>query len=227
MIGNVWLSPTIQAEGKKVTELISNVYTYFNKKNCDIFVQFETAISAFEERAIEIETLYDFLKDRINAYDGPIYTASEQKNLQPQELNDMLNAKRESEENAENIGIRIRRFREYQAPVEELRKRYYNAKAELERDFIIITSNFELLEMIDRQLNALYQELCSRANTRLSWYWQGVIKKHPKKTSIQIEVPEVEKEVFDTLYSLNIRALEDKLNAARAERDRVLALSIV
>lgn len=232
-IEDIWISPTIRTEEKRVEKLITNVSAFSNRKNYRLYVQFEQSVAYFEQRAIEIKTLHDFLDKKLGIYDESYYTSNSDisipldLDLQGQNgMKAMLNSKRKSEENAETMGIRIRRFKEYQKPMNDLRVRYNLAKKELEQSFEEIVAIYELLVMIDRQLNSLYHGFCAKVNMRLAWYWQGVLKKHPQKDKIQLLVPKTEKSIFDSLYGLSIEKLEESMDELKKTRNMTLELSI-
>lgn len=221
-----WISPTIQEECNKVDILISNVYRYLCKNNLNSFIAFEYYVAEFEQRVLEVKRLHTFLEKRINRFDITTCTSTENNGLSQEEKN-MLNAKRKSEEELEDIGIRIRRFNEYQQPLEPLRKRFILARHELERDFNLLIEYYKQIELINKQLQILYVEFCSAANTRIAWYWQGVLKKHPKNDKMFLAMPKADPAMFDALYGMNINSLNNQLAELRKKRDEALNLSIV
>lgn len=222
----IWISPTIQEESNKVNTLISNVYRYLCHKNSDCYIGLEYSIAEFEQRVLEVNRLHDFLKQKINRFDIAAYTSTQNNNLSSEEK-DMLEAKRKSEEDLEDIGIRIRRFKEYQQPLEPLYKRFTSAKKELEHDFDYVVEYYKQIELINKQLKVLYAEFCSTANTRIAWYWQGVLKKHSQRDKMLLEIPKTDPTIFDTLYGMNINSISKRIEELRVERDKALSLSIV
>lgn len=221
-----WISPTIQEESNNVSVLISNVYSYLNRKNTECYIRTETAISEFEQRALEIERLHNFLKEKMKRFDETINVSTKNNSL-TEELKEMLNSKRESEKDLEPIGIRLRRFREYQRQIEPFRKQFVIARKKLEQDFKKVSNYSAQVELIDEQLRIISHEFYSAANTRLSWYWQGVLKKHAQKEQIKSQIPRVIETDFDAIHGTRLKDIKNRVSAAKAKRDRLLSLEIV
>ena len=225
-INGDWISPTIQEEAHKAAAIISNIYRILKKANAESYIEFEWWIAEFEERAVEVKRLHSFLDGKMKRFDASLFTATDNSML-PSSEREFLNAKRESEKDLEEMGIRLRRFNEYQQPLEPLRRRLIIARKELEESFEMVAAYYGQFRLLDEQLISLYQEFCSLANARLSWYWQGVLKKHKDRDSMQVEMPESSKSLLSSLYGVNIADLENRFECIKKERDYVLMLSVV
>ena len=221
-----WISPTIQEETHKAAAIISNIYRVLKKANAESYIEFEWWIAEFEERAVEIKRLHDFLDCKMKRLDASFCTATDNPKLSPDDRA-MLNAKRKSEKDLEEMGIRLRRFNEYQQPLDPLRKRLIMARKELEENFEMVAAYYGQFRLLDEQMISLYEEFCSLANARLSWYWQGVLKKHNDRDSMQVEIPKSSKNLLNSLYGINIADLENRFENIKKERDYVLSLSVI
>lgn len=220
------ISPTIQEESNSVLVMLSNVYSYLNRKNTDCYIMTETAFSEFEQRALEIERLHNFLKEKMKQFDEPINISVVNQAL-TEEVKEMLNSKRESEKDLEPIGIRLRRFREYQRQIEPFRKQFVIARKKLEQDFENVSKCAAQVELIDEQLRIISHKFYSVANTRLSWYWQGVLKKHKQKDQFKSQIPRVIEADFDTIYGTRLKDIKKRVSDAKKTRDQLLSLEIV
>ncbi len=221
-----WVSPTIQEEFSKVNNCISEAYQILCKNNARCFLEFERCIAEFKQKALEIQRLHSFLEEKLNPFDVIACATGTNTQMTKEQIN-MLDSKRNSENNAEVMGIRIRRFNEYQKPYEPLRTRLIIARKELEDTYKNIIYYYGQIDLINTRLRVFYTELCSAADVRISWYWQGVLKKHTNKRNMHLQIPKTEDDTFNRIYALNIDGRTKEIDEVRKIRDKILSLSIV
>lgn len=221
-----WISPIIAEEGDRINLLISGYYRQLNEKNLTQFSSLATAVADYESTAIEMQRLHDYLVKKIPALEQPDCTIIRNISLSAEQLA-LLDAKRNSEQGLEEICIRARRFHEYQQPLIPLRKRFLSERSSLESKFEVIVHYYEQIAQTNKLLDVIYYELGVAADTRIGWYWQGVIKKHPQKDQLKLTVPKLSASAISSRFGANLIELSKKIEDLKETRDQLLRLSVV
>lgn len=223
---NNWISPTIRDEKAKVSSYMSKIYRIANTKNFNLFIMAEISIAKFEQNALQIERLHNFLKEKLLEYETAENIAMVNMKL-TEEQKDFLNSKRVSETNLDPVGLRARRLNEYFRPLATLKEQINNVLIEIEQNYENLVGYYTKIEMIDETVKAQFFDVNARIDKRLSWYWQGVLRKHKDRDSIKIEGQKIDDFDVKSLYDEQRKNLESKFKKVKEKREKILNLSIV
>lgn len=220
--GTIWYSPTIDREHSRIDGCMATVSEKINSRNNKLYIQTEYMIYEFERAAYDYERLHNHLAEQI-ARDAIIIVDS--KNLTDDQKN-MLSSKRKNEQPQDEIGIRLRRFKEYQDKLNSLRSQLVQSKASLESLYQIIHANQKQIKLLDSYIDTAFWRYSSKIDRRLSWYWQGVLLKC-KKPNLPACAPKSDCTKFQTLHEKRQKELNDRIIQIDSIYDKVIQLKIV
>ena len=224
----VWFSPTIDREHARLKGCMAVVCEKINAKNNKLYIRTEYMISEFEQAAMEYERLHAHLLEKIKLDDIIIIDSSKLNN----DHKEMLRVKRDNEAALDNVGIRERRFKEYQANLVQLRSQLITSKGDLERLYRAIVGNLAEIKRLDMFIVTSFWKYSSKIEKRLSWYWQGVLFKNSKKETGKRKgytacPPKSEKKEFVDLHKEKCEELIKKIDAVEKVHEKVCKLEIV
>lgn len=220
--GAIWYSPTIDREHSRIDGCMATVSEKINSRNNKLYIKTEYMISEFEQAAYEYERLHNHLKEHISK-DAIIIVDS--KDLTTDHKN-MLSSKRENEKNLDSIGIRLRRFKEYQEKLNLLRSQLDQSRVSLENLYQIIHANQKQIKLLDSYIDTAFWRYSSKIDRRLSWYWQGVLLKC-KDPNLPACVPKANCTKFKTLHEARQKELNDRITSLDSIYEKVIQLKIV
>lgn len=206
-----YISPTIRKEHSRVDEAMAKVSRRIDKMTSEIYVETDLLIADLIQRAQEVENLDNELKSTLKKWDIIIYDNPKIAD----EMREMLKVKRKNEEPLDNVGIRLRRFAEYQKEIDKLRKRKAQSKNELKEDYKQITANYRKICVIDKQIDEIFWEFCARIDRRVAWYWQGVLIKHPFRDAIPQEPPKAQNKYIKDLLKASRDELKSRIDSIK------------
>ncbi len=207
--GENYISPTIRKEHSRVDEAMAKVSRRIDKITSEVYVETDLLIADLIQRAHEVENLDKELKGTLKKWDIIIYDNPKIAD----ELKEMLKVKRKNEEKLDDVGIRLRRFAEYQKEIEKLRERKAQSKNELKKDYKQITANYRKICVIDKQIDEIFWEFCARIDRRVAWYWQGVLLKHPFRDTMPQEPPKAQNKYIKDLLKASREDLKSRIDA--------------
>lgn len=212
-------SPTINRELSKIEKCMSVVSEKINKKNNGLYKDTMISIIKFKQSALEYKRLHTLLNDKLKEYDIIIpnsYSLPEEE--------EMLNCKKVSEQELDPIGVRSRRFEEYQIKLKPLRQKLTESRETLKEQYCEIMINVKQIRLLDTYIDTSYIYYSSKVNKRISWYWQGVLMKHHSKKLLP-KCPEPPKD--SKLKAIHIerrKDFEDKLKELEETHKNILSM---
>lgn len=213
-------SPTIHREQARVDECMAYIAEKIDVKTAVTYVDTEALMAHFWQAEQEYRRMHDRLKDELKPntiivvdHDGISSTQQ-----------DMLKAKRTNEEKLDSIGLRLRRFREYQKNLEALRTQLSELEDTLEKDYQAIKTNHAQIQFLDSLLDTFFLKYSAKIDKRLSWYWQGVLKKHPDSTTMPQVPPNTTNQKSQMIHTAKRQALEKNISDLEQAYTYLLAL---
>ena len=217
---NEFITPTIAREFSRIDSYMSMVSEKINRKNNALYRDTIRRIVKFEQAAFTYERLYERLEKKLKEDDIIIVSSP---NI-PQAEEDMLKCKRKSEWDLDDIGIRVRRFNEYQSKLKSMRQRLIDSRDNLEKQYREISVNIKQLKLLDTYIDTFFIYYSSKVIKRISWYWQGLILTHPNylpnSFPIQPSILNIK-----NIHDNRRKDLEDKLLELERIHEKILNLS--
>ena len=168
-------TPTILREQSRIEKCMALILERINRKNDILYKDTIRRIVHFRQSSIEYQRLYEKLKNKLQLDDIIVVPIP---SLNP-DVEVMLSSKRRSEDNADDMGIRLRRANEYHQKLRSSRICLIKSRNSLEEQYKCILVNIKQIELIDSYIDSSFMFYNAVINKRLSWYWQGLLLKHP------------------------------------------------
>lgn len=179
-----WMSPTLRKEYAKIDERMAKILREVDKKCGELYADTEILLSDFVQNETEIEKIYSYIIGENITYKEVVGNS-----VSSSELSKMLNAKRQNENKCDELGLRLRRYNEHNKAIQTVKERYYEARNKLKIDYQQIMKNYQMIITLENEIDIFFLELCSNIERRTSWYWQGVLLKHPHKNTMPQTAP--------------------------------------
>lgn len=218
-----WMSPTLRKEYAKIDEKMAKVWYDVDEKCGELYAKTESLISDFEQNALEIKRIHTYiLREGIQYKDviGNNHTL-------PKELHDMINSKRNSEGKCDALGLRLRRYNEYNKLILNAKEHYFRKRIKLKSDFQEIKRNYQVIISLESELDIFFWELCSNIERRTSWYWQGVLLKHPQKNIMPQTPPKANNNYINNIHKERREGLKNKIASIETYHKEILELEYV
>lgn len=218
-----WMSPTLRKEYAKVDESMAKVWYDIDEKCGAVYAKTEELISDFEQNALEIKRIHNYiLSEGIKFKDvvGNNPTISK-------DLYEMINTKRANEQKCDALGIRLRRYNEYNKMIRAAKEQYFKKRIKLKNDYQEIKRNYQIISTLESELDIFFWELCSNIERRTSWYWQGVLLKHPLRDSMPQVPPKSNNNYINDIHKKRRECLSKKIENIEKIHQEILMLEYV
>lgn len=212
-------TPTIIREEERIKKCLSVLTERLNKKNNALYKDIMVSIVEFEQAALDYDRLHKRLEDKLKEYDIII-----PKSYSTQQEEDFLSAKRDSESNLDEFGVRTRRFNEYQSKLSPMRKELFESRKKLIDQYKNIVSSIEQLKNLEDCIANAVEYYSAKVNKRISWYWQGVLLKHEDKDTLPSFPKEQLNSQFECIFKHRRKEFEDKLEELKKIHNDVLSM---
>lgn len=217
-----WMSPTLRKEHAKIDENMAKVWYDIYEKSGVLYSKTEAIISEFEQNAIEIKRIHDYI-----IFEGIKYKDVVSNNISNTSLYNMLNTKRDSEQKCDAFGIRLRRYNEYNKAISVAKDQYLKNRIKFKKDYQEIKMNYQIISILEEELDVFFLELCSNIERRTSWYWQGVLLKHPQKASLPQVPPKANNKYINDFHDKRRAKLKVKIDKIERIHEEILKLEYV
>lgn len=213
------VTPTIIREEERIKKCLSVLSERLNKKNNAIYKDIMASIIEFEQAALDYKRLHKRLESKLKEYDIII-----PKSYSSIEEEDFLAAKRDSEANLDDFGVRERRFNEYQKKLSPMRKELFESRKKLIEQYRSIVSSIEQLKNLEDCIANAAKYYTAKVNKRISWYWQGVLLKHNDKDELPFYPKKQLNSQFDCIFEKRRIEFEANLDKLEKIHNEVLSM---
>jgi len=189
------------------------LWSRVEKRTAPTRIQCDVIISDISLRSAAISELKERLQDKF----PPEMDITVDDNL-PLELQHMLATVRVNEQGLDPVGLRLRRWAEYQKLLQPLRAQLAENQNALRGLINTLTDSLTRITVAESLARALHAEFVSYVNRRITHYWQGVMKNHPQSDTLPMQPPLLP-EAEQVYHSAHVSVLEEKLRQAEAMRD--------
>ena len=193
------ISPFIKKEHDIVYSYMGYVIKTLDEHNALYYHDYESMIAEFTSKinkAIKFSAALKNIPDEASLY---IPTMKLDTGFE-----DYLSSKREAEKELDTIGIRQRRFEEYQQKVRIIRKKFSTLCSEITELYQSIMVCIDNIKQSVNTVPPVFWKAQSEVDICLSWYWEGVLLKHPKASTLPQIVPDPDYSRYDT-YIVSIQ----------------------
>ncbi len=185
------ISPNVKKEHDKVYAYMAYIMRVINNHNASYYHESQSMIAELETKVDEAIKLSEFLKDKPSEIS--VYIPNYTKNA---DFENYLKSKHKLETELDDISIRQRRFEEYQNRLSKYRTKLDTLSIQIIEIYKNILVNLDIIRKTIELSEPIFGEVASNIDMRLSWYWQGVILKHPQAEMLKPTAPEPKYETY-------------------------------
>ncbi len=217
-----WMSPALRKEYAKIDEKMAEYWYVIDEQCGPLYAETEELLAKLYQSKLEIEQLHEYIVNEGIAFKEVIGNTVSDVNLDK-----MIKEKRKNEQKCDDLGIRLRRYKEYSNLILNAKKQYFQKKALFKNDYQNIKKNYQLISTLESEIDIFFWELRANIERRTAWYWQGVLLKHPQRDSMPQIPPSAKNDHINEIYENRRATLIDRLEEIERYNEKVLSLTYV
>lgn len=216
---NSIMSPIVKKEHDKIYSYMSSVTGKVNEYNSEYYKELQSLIAEFSGKAENTLVIHRFLEDKPSEICFYIPKANFNS-----EFEAYLSNKRKLEKDLDDIGIRKRRFNEYQQKLEKYRTRYYTSRNIVDDVYKNIIINYDIIKKNITLVKPMFWKASAEIDMRLSWYWQGVLLKHKNARNLPQSAPSPDYNMYEQYYNEMISDIDAQIEKVKSKYEEITNL---
>lgn len=213
------MTPIVKKEHDKIYSYMSSVTGKVNEYNSEYYKELQHLIAKFSGKAEDTLVIHKFLEDKPSEMRFYIPKANFNS-----EFEAYLSTKRKFEKNLDDIGIRERRFNEYQQKLDKYRTRYYTSRNIVDEVYQNIMINYDIIKKNINLVKPMFWKASAEIDMRLSWYWQGVLMKHKNTRNLPQTAPSPDYNMYEQYYSEMISNIDEQIENVQLKYKEITKL---
>lgn len=178
------VSPNVKKEHDKIYSYMAYIIRVINIYNAFYYHELQSMIADLSTKVNEAINLNNILRKQHSEISMYIPICNTDKDFE-----DFLKSKHKLENDLDDIAIRQRRFEEYQNKLSTYRIKFNTLSIEIVEIYKNIFMNIDIIKRTFELAKPIFWEASSTIDIRLSFYWQGVLLKHPKAEKLEQTAP--------------------------------------